>query len=112
MANYAMAAADRGLYAKSTVAATQDVVTVAQSGANRPRVVEVISNGAAALYLTDDDSNVTVADPLTIELPAGIFSKVQLTIDDASPGLKLKSAGVALYSIRRVRDDEILTLTS
>lgn len=96
MTDLNLAAGDIGAYAKTLAANIVDTVTF-------PRdldQVEVLSDGAAALYFTVDGSTPTIAGQATYELPAGIKSKRTVTVRSAgNTVVKLLSTGTPKYSV-------------
>jgi hypothetical protein len=100
MAAYTVAAAKIGAYAKLAVASTVDSVTFAED----VQEVEIISDGAAALYVTVDGSTPTVAGANTWILPAGALTTRTLRAQVGNSGtvVKLISSGAPTYSVSRV----------
>ncbi len=98
MASYPVAEGERGVHAKTTVADTMDTVTFADDC----REVEVMSDGAAPLYVTVDGPDATVAGPDTDVLPLGGNSARVIKSWESGPTVVcLISAGVVTYSVTR-----------
>jgi hypothetical protein len=100
MAAYTVAAGAIGVHAKTLAANTVDTVTFTDD----VDWVEIISDGAAAVYVTVDGSTPTVAGGGTWEMPAGVQSV--LTLPSPQPfatraeSVALISAGAAKYGVR------------
>jgi hypothetical protein len=96
VASYTVAAGERGVHNKTLVAATVDTVTFSED----LREIEILSDGAAAVFVTVDGSAPTVAGNNTDILPAGGMTARTLT---SAPGgdtaVKLISSGAPTYSV-------------
>lgn len=97
MAAYTVAEGKVGAHAKTLVADTADSVTFAD---DLP-AVEVVSDGAAALYFTTDDSTPTVGGPNTHLLPAAVSRRTVKVAGAGDTVVKLISAGTPTYSVAR-----------
>lgn len=110
MAAYEVPAGHVGVHEKALVAATVDTVTFVpgSSGApgwgRLPRRVEVLTDGAAAVYVTVDGSTPTVAGTNCYPVPAMAGATV-IDVADSDPTdavvVKLISAGTPVYSVSR-----------
>lgn len=96
MATYTLAAGERSAPDKSTVASTVDTVTFVQDCSQ----VEVISDGAATLYVRVDGSAPVVGGAFAYVLPSGSPS-VRVISPPTGGGtvVKLISAGVVKYTV-------------
>lgn len=101
MATYTIAGADLGLYAKTAGAGVEDVITVNRPNANNVVTLGVLSDGASAMYVTNDGTAAVVAAVNTYELPAGVVSKISVVLPVGVTQLRLISAGTPKYSISR-----------
>lgn len=102
MAAYTVAAGERGVHAKTLVANTADTVTFTGRRCNQ---VEIVSDGAAALYVTVDGvTAATVAGAKTDILPAGALSRrvLNVTLPSVASIISLISAGAPTYSCTEV----------
>lgn len=98
MATYEVESGDVGAHAKTLSAATVDTVTFAAD----VEIVEIVSDGASAMYVTADGSAPTVAGANTWLLPAGAPSTRTLrTVLSNGATVKLISAGTPTYSVSR-----------
>jgi hypothetical protein len=98
MAEYNLTAGQHGAYAKTLAAGTTDEVSFEDD----LLVVEVFSNGNAALYFTIDGSQPVVRGPGSWELPAGGPVSRTLTVSDrtgANIVVRLVSDGTLQYSV-------------
>jgi uncharacterized protein YjlB len=99
MADHAVAATEVGKHALTLVAATEDVVTFDRDCPE----VEVVSDGADALYVTvggADAPAATVAGDDTYVLPAGVTSSRRITVRaSGDTEVHLISAGTPTYSV-------------
>lgn len=84
------------VHAKTLVANTVDTVTLDSDW----DWVEVVSDGAGALYVRVDGSNPTVAGPNAFVLPAGVASSREIKVRTSTPTVvKLISPGTPTYSV-------------
>jgi hypothetical protein len=98
MASYTVAAGKIGVYAKRAVASTVDTVTFAED----VQEVEIVTDGAAALYVTVDGSTPTVAGANTWLLPATASVRVlRAQVGNNGTVVKLISSGAPTYSVSR-----------
>jgi hypothetical protein len=97
MAAYAVAAGERGAYAKTATADTVDTVTFAGNIFQ----VEVYGDGTDALYFTTNGSAPTVGGATTFFLPSGSASSrtVRGVPRDGSTVVKVISHGATVYSV-------------
>ena len=96
MASYAVAASEVGVHDKALVAATVDTVTFDRDCDE----VEVIADGAAAVYFTVDGSAPTVAGNNTHVLPAGAVGRRRVVVPTSGDTVvKLISSGTPRYSV-------------
>lgn len=100
MTTYAVDAAngERGAHGKTLVASTVDTVTFN----NWVDEVEVVSDGAAALFVRVDGNNPTVNGAFSYVLPAGSPSVRTIRLRKASPSIGLISAGTPTYSVTKL----------
>jgi hypothetical protein len=93
-----VAAGKVGAHAKTLVASTVDTVTFADD----LDTVEVLSDGAAALYFTADGTTPVIGDDACWELPAGATSARTVPVPTAGGSvIKLISTGTPKYSVSR-----------
>lgn len=98
MAVYELTSGQHGAYAKTLAEGTEDAVSFEDD----LQVVEVFSNGDAALYFTIDGSEPVVRGPGSWELPAGGPVSRTLTVLDRSGAnivVRLVSDGSLQYSV-------------
>lgn len=110
MATYSIPNGHVGAHAKTLVASTVDTVTfvLGSTGtpgwARMPKAVEVLTDGAADIYITVDGSTPTVAGTNCWRVPASLGSVV-IDVRDADPNdpvvVKLISVGAPVYSVSR-----------
>lgn len=110
MADYVVPSGHVGAHAKTLTANTVDMVTFQVGSANTPgwgqmpRAIEILSDGAADIYVTTDGSTPTVGGTNCWRIPALPGSTV-LNTRDANPSdavvVKLISAGTPTYSVAR-----------
>lgn len=110
MANYTVPNGHIGAHAKTLVASTVDTVTFALGStgtpgwARMPKSVEIISDGAADIYVTVDGTVPAVAGTPCYRVPAFPGATV-LDVRDSNPVdevvVKLISAGTPTYSVSR-----------
>lgn len=99
MAAYTTSAGDVGVAAKATAANTVDTVTL------QPYIgtIEIISDGAAALYVTLNGVVPTVAGNTSYVLPAVACQREFTLPASVSPSqaivVRLISAGIVTYSV-------------
>jgi hypothetical protein len=94
---YSVATGAVGVHSKTLAAGIEDVVTFAGD----PDTVEVLSNGAADLYVSTDGAAATVAGANTYVLPAGGPCARAIPSFSNSP-VRLISAGTPTYSVTRM----------
>jgi len=94
VATYAIAENDLAAHDKVLVASTVDTVTFHDT----PRLVEVLTDGAAAIYVTVDGSTPTVSGAGTYKLPAVASSRV-IPHGRIGQPVKLISSGTPTYSV-------------
>lgn len=88
---------ERGVHAITTSANAVDTVTFTGRDCD---AVEVISDGAADLYVTVDGSTPTVAGNTTDRLPSGAPSVRVLSVPTSgATQVQLKSSGTVKYSV-------------
>jgi hypothetical protein len=98
VASYSAAAGDVAVHDKTLVASTVDTVTFTDD-LDR---VEVISDGAAALYFTTDGSTPTVSGAKCWPLLSGVANTLNVQVDTAGGTVvKLISSGTPKYSVVR-----------
>lgn len=95
MAVYSVAAGMVGVHAKTLVANTIDAVNFATD----PQHVEVVSDGAAAIYVSVDGVDPTVAGANTYVLPAAVCART-IPHGGSPHAVKLISAGTPTYSVQ------------
>jgi hypothetical protein len=95
MASHSVAAGEIGAHAKTLVAATADSVTFADN----LRQVEVVSDGAAALYFTIDGSAPVVGANAAYYMPA--VPGVRTVGPVSGQVIKLISSGAPTYSVAK-----------
>lgn len=110
MANYTVANGEIGVHAKTLVAATVDTVTFALGAtgtpgwARVPKKIEVLTDGAADIYVTVDGSTPTIAGNNCWRVPALPGASI-IDVTDSNPTdavvVKLISAGTPTYSVSR-----------
>jgi hypothetical protein len=99
--NSTVAAGEVGVHAIALTASTVDTVTFADDRTE----IEVVSDGAAALYVRTDGGTPTVAGKFSYVLPAGVVSSRKIPVSSArsaSAGgtvVTLISAGTPTYSV-------------
>jgi hypothetical protein len=102
MANLSIATGTTALHEQQLVASTEDIVTFADD-LDR---FEVMSDGAADLYLTIDGTPATILGATTRRLPAGTISvrefAVPITNEAGTTKVRLISSGAPTYSIARL----------
>ena len=99
MASYTVASGEVGAHAKTLAAATADTVTFTDDVSK----VEVVTDGAAALYVRVDGTAPTVGGAASHYLPAFASAK-EITVplsDEGTVEVKLISAGTPTYSVAR-----------
>lgn len=95
--NSTVATGDRGVHAITTSANIVDSVTFTARDCD---AVEVLSDGAADLYVTVDGSTPTVAGNNTDRLPAGAPSVRVISVPTSgATEVQLKSSGTVKYSV-------------
>lgn len=101
MATHAVAAGERAAHAKTLAPSTVDTVTFADD----VDLVEILSDGAAAIYVRVDGSAPTVAGAFAYVLPSGVASKREIPVsgDAGSITVKLISAGAPTFSVTKLR---------
>ncbi len=97
MPSYTVASGALAAHDKTLTAATVDTVTFTDATS----VVEILSDGAARLYVTVDGTTPAVSGANTDLLVAGIASGVR--ISTTGNIVKLISSGTPTYSVRRVQ---------
>jgi hypothetical protein len=97
MAIYTVATGMVGVHAKTLVANTLDAVNFTDD----PNTVEIVSDGAAAIYVSVDGVNATVAGANTYVLPAVACSRT-IPHPGNPRAVKLISAGTPVYSVMAV----------
>lgn len=97
MASYTVAAGLIAAHAKTLVAATVDTVDFA----GNTSAVEVLSDGAAAIFFTTDGTTPTVNGGNCYVIPAGGVSSVIVPDRDFDGVVKLISSGTPTYSVTR-----------
>ncbi len=110
MAGYTVAVGEIGAHAKTLAASTVDTVTftlgsaTAPGWARVPKKVEVLTDGAADIYVTIDGSTPTVAGANCYRMPAFPGATV-IDVRDSDPTdavvVQLISAGTPVYSVSR-----------
>lgn len=95
MASYSIAEGDVAVHDKTLVAATVD--TVSFTGFDPPYVV-VVTDGAAAIYVTTDGTAPTVSGSKTKRLPP--FPGEREIRSYENQPIKLISAGTPTYSVQ------------
>lgn len=111
MTTYTVAPGQVAIHAKTLAANTVDTVqfTVGDphggaGWANVPKSVEIMTDGAADIYVTVDGSAPTVGGQNCFRLPAFAGASV-LDVRDANPEdavlIKMISAGAPVYSVTR-----------
>lgn len=110
MGDYTVPSGHVGVHAKVMVATVVDSVTYALGSpsspgwARMPLAVEVLSDGAADIYLTVDGSTPTVAGTHCWRIPAMAGSStfdVRDSVANDAVVVKLVSAGTPTYSVSR-----------
>jgi hypothetical protein len=110
VAEYTVTVAQVGAHAKTLVASTVDTVTFTLGStstpgwANVPKRVEILTDGAADIYVTVDGSAPTVAGANCWRVPA-IQGSTVVSVSDSNPNdavvVKLISSGTPSYSVSR-----------
>jgi hypothetical protein len=111
MATYTVASGQLAIHAKTLAANAVDTVTFTigdphggAGWANVPKQVEILSDGAADIYVTVDGSAPTVGGQNCYRLPAFAGATV-IDVEDADPQdavlVKMISAGTPEYSVSR-----------
>jgi hypothetical protein len=110
VADYTVPNGHIGVHEKTLVASTVDTVTFALGSpgtpgwARMPREVEVLTDGAADIYVTVDGSTPSVAGTNCWRVPAMPGATV-INVQDADPAdevvVKLISSGTPKYSVAR-----------
>jgi hypothetical protein len=111
VAEYTVPAGHIGVHEKTAVAGSVDTVTFEVGAASAPgwarrlpRQVEILTDGAAAMYVTVDGSTPTVAGSHCYPVPAAAGSTV-IDVRDANAidavVVKLISSGTPVYSVSR-----------
>lgn len=93
MASYSVTTGTRSAHAKLLVANTADTVTFADN----VYYVEILSDGAAAMYVRADGTAAVVAAAGTVVLPAGVVSRYVLRTNGNV--VSLISSGAPTYSV-------------
>ncbi len=110
MASYTVPSGHIGAHAKTLVVSTVDTVTFALGSTSTPgwgklpKQVEILTDGAADIYVTVDGSAPTVAGTHCYRIPAFAGSTVIGVSDTNSLDavvVKLISAGTPVYSVSR-----------
>lgn len=110
MASYTVPAGHVGVHAKTLVASAVDTVTFVLGSTSSPgwgrmpKMVEVLTDGAADIYVTVNGATPTVAGTDCYRVPAAAGSTViDVNAADASAPVvvKLISAGTPAYSVSR-----------
>lgn len=101
MATYNLNAGDNGAYEKALVAATEDTVNFVETVSD---VEIVIHSGAAAIYVTLDNTPATVAGARTLVIPpvAGLFRRLRVPKRDTATTVRLISSGTPVYSVAKL----------
>ncbi len=94
MAEYTIADGDIAVHDKTIVADTVDIVQFETD----PPAVEILTDGAAPLYVTVDDSEPEVSGSTTYILPAVMCSRT-IRHSDRVGRVKLISDGTPKYSV-------------
>jgi hypothetical protein len=110
MASYTVTSGNIAAHAKTLAAGVIDTVTFALGDphalgwANLPKSVEILTDGAADIYVTVDGSDPAVGGANCYRLPAFAGATV-LDVRDSNPSdpvvVKLISAGAPQYSVSR-----------
>jgi hypothetical protein len=93
--NTSLAVDEVGAHAITLSASTVDTVTIARDCDQ----VEVMSDGAAAIYFTVDGSTPTVAGKKAYALPAAVGARQVTVPTSGSTVVKLISSGTPTYSV-------------
>ncbi len=110
MADYAVPAGDVGAHEKTMVALTVDTVTFevgnedAPNWGPLPKAIEVLTNGAADIYVTVDGRAPTVKGTQCYRVPAQAGATViDVTDSNARDAVvvKLISSGTPIFSVSR-----------
>lgn len=96
MANHTIASSEVGVHNVLLTATQVDVFTFAKD----PGTIEVLSDGAAAIYVTVDDSTPTVGGTHTYKLPAVPCAR-RISHKSSSAAVKVISAGAPTISVTR-----------
>lgn len=98
MASYTVATAERGAYGKTLSGNTVDTVTFSEDQGH----IEIVSDGAAALYYTVDGDTPTVAGGHCYCQPIGCVSVREVDAPrQKATVVKLISSGTPTYSVSR-----------
>lgn len=98
MASYTVDTAERGVYGKTLTQNVADTVTFTEDQGQ----IEVISDGAAALYYTVDGDTPTVAGGHCYCQPIGVVSVREVDAPrQKATVVKLISSGTPTYSVSR-----------
>lgn len=110
MASYTVPNGHVGAHAKTLVATTVDTVTFALGStgspgwARMPKSVEILTDGAADIYVTVDGTTPTVAGTPCYRVPPFPGSTI-IDVRDSDPNdavvVKLISSGTPTYSVSR-----------
>lgn len=98
MASYSVSAGAIGAHNKTLVGGTVDTVTFADDA----DLIEVVSDGAAALYFTLDGSTPTVWGENTYFMPASLSERTEAPGTPGGTVVKLISSGTPTYSVSQV----------
>jgi hypothetical protein len=100
MADYLLEAGDNALEPWTTTADQVDTVTFEEN----VRIVEVISNGAAEVRVTNGGSTPAIGSAgestIAFRLPAGVGGVLEVPMPEDVDTLKLVSSGAALVSVQ------------
>jgi hypothetical protein len=102
--NYTLDPTDRGLYAKTLVAATEDRVTITDEASNVPRRIRVETDGSAAVYVQTDGTAAVVGADTTIEIRAQAADAAwaEFIVPGGVTEIRLISSGTPKYTVKRV----------
>lgn len=101
---YTVAAGARATHDHTLTANQADTVAFASTPGQvdvHPGLVEILSDGAADLYVSTDGSPATVSGASTCKIPLGGPSATTLELPSGSASISLISSGTPKYSVTK-----------